>query len=985
MEGYKKMRHFSLIESVRMLSKPGARTLTSLLLLMALILPAVVLGQDLRSAPSDSNLPDASRHAQKLNVKVDPNAVSFPQQTIVSEPLGGNPCEWTAAAVSPSPILDQATTAIGSNLYTFAGVGSGAVLAIAQKFDGTAWSSLASVPVALEFPSAVSDGTSAYIVAGVDGTGTSVNTLYRYNPGTNDYTTLAPAPTATWNQAVVYLNGKIYKIGGYISSGGTTNSTNALDIYDVTANTWSSGAPYPLAQGWMSAFTDGTYVYAAGGVSSVSGSVPSTKTYRYDPGTNTWDDAAIADLPVSRWGSASSITSYRGGWVLAGGYVGGTDTTNLSASTVKWDPVANSWSSLPDMLTARARMTGAVIGDAFHVIGGRSSAGGFNGTNDNQRLFCIDPNQPYLVGAAAYVSDNGTPANGVPDPGETVTVSLAVNNIGGTASGNVSVTLANSGGITNPSGPINYGVIAPNASATQNFTFQVPGDAQCGSVITLSFDIADGATHYSTTKSYNLGVLQTAFSENFDGVTAPTLPSGWVQNQTSGTGITWTTVTSPVNSAPNSAFANDPGAVNAAALESPAFNISSAGSVLTFKNNYNTENTYDGAVLEIKIGAGSWTDFVTAGGSFSTGGYNGTISTSFGSPIGGRQAWTGNANGFITTTATFPAAAVGQSVQLRWLMASDSSVASTGINIDDVAVTSGYLCNQPAAVRSRADFDGDGRSDLSVFRPSEGNWYLELTGNIPSGVSSLNVVHWGAAGDSLVPGDYDNDGRTDFAVWRANDTEGAPDFYILNSNDFTYSGIAFGRTGDIPLAGDYDGDGKTDAAIFRPSEGNWYLWSSQDGGTTVIPFGNSTDIPVSLDNDGDGKANLAVYRPSEGNWYIQNATGSAVSVIQFGTMGDLLVPADYDGDDKDDVAVFRPSNGTWYILNSTDSSVSYIPFGTSGDVPVPADYDGDGKDDIAVYRGGTWYAQFSNGGSGVANFGLASDQPIPTGYLPAQN
>jgi len=953
---------------------------------MALVLPAVVLGQDLRPARSDSSLTDASRNAPKIAVKPEAKTVSFPQQTVIPDQLGGSPCEWTAATASPIPILDQATTAIGTDLYTFAGVGSGAILATAQKYNGTSWSSIASVPVALEFPTAVSNGTSAYIIAGVDGTGTSVNTLYRYNPGTNDYTTLATAPTATWNSASVYLNGKIYKIGGYVSGGGSSTSSAALDIYDVAGNTWSSGAPYPVAQGWMSAFTDGTYLYVAGGVAAETGSVPSTKTYRYDPGTNTWDDAAIADLPVSRWGGASSITSYRGGWVIAGGYVGGTDASNLSTSSIKWDPVGNAWSSLPDMLGARARMTGAVIGDAFHVIGGRSSAGGFNGTNDNQRLFCIDPNQPYLVGDVSYVSDNGTPANGVPDPGETVTVSLTIDNIGGVASSNVMAFLQPTGGITNPSGPVNYGVINVGSSATQNFTFQVPGDAACGSEIHLTFDIYDGpvpslgGAHYTATESYHLGVLQTAFSENFDGVTAPTLPTGWVQNQTSGTGITWTTVTSPANSSPNSAFANDASSVNATAIESPAFNISSADSVLTFKNNYNTESTYDGAVLEIKIGSGSWTDFVVAGGSFTGGGYNATISTSFNSPIAGRQAWSGNSNGYITTTATFPASANGQSVQLRWLMASDSSVGATGISIDDVAITSGYVCGgSTTSVHSRADFDGDGKTDLSVFRPSEGNWYSQRS------TAGFNVLHWGASGDVVVPGDYDGDGKADFAVWRANDTPGVTDYYILNSGSFTVTGISHGSTGDIPVAGDFDGDGKADAVVFRPSDNNWYIFESQAQTTVVVAFGATGDIPVSIDSDGDGKANFAVYRPSENNWYIQNATGSAVSVIAFGAAGDRLVPADYDGDDKDDVAVFRPSNGTWYILNSSDGSVSYIPFGASGDVAVPGDYDGDGKDDVAVYRSGVWYLNQSTAGFAVANFGLGTDQPIPTGYLPAQN
>ncbi|MBV6495167.1 MAG: hypothetical protein DCC44_01500 [Acidobacteria bacterium] len=981
------MQHFTLAESLRTLSRQVARTLTSLILLMALVMPAVVLGQDLRSVRSDSSLTDASRNAQKVAVKQDPNAVSFPQQAVIPDQVGGSPCGWTAAAVSPQPILDQATTAIGNNLYTFAGVGGGAMIAVAQKYDGTTWSNLASVPAALEFPTAVSDGTSAYIMNGVVSTGDSVNSLYRYNPSTNDYTTLASSSVSTWNQAAVYLNGKIYKVGGYVSSGGGSSSTAALEIYDISSNTWSAGAPYPVAQGWMSAYTDGTYVYVAGGVAAETGSTPSVKTYRYDPGTNTWDDAAIADLPVSRWGAASSVTTYNGGWVIAGGYVGGTSTSNLSASVIQWNPGTNTWSTLPDMTAARARMTGAVVNGAFHVIGGRSSAGGFGGTNDNQRLFCIDPNSPYLTGTINYVSDNGPSPNGVPDPGETVTVSLTVNNIGGGSTGTVTGTLAANAGVTNPSGPVNYGIIAGGSSATQNFTFQVPADAPCGSQITLSFDIFDNGnvpagsgTHYSASKNYNLGVLQTAFSENFDTSTPPTLPTGWVNNQTSGTGISWTTVTSPNNSAPNAAFANDPGAVNAAALETPAINITSPASVISFKNSYNTENTFDGAVFEIKIGSGSWTDIVTAGGSFTSGGYNGTISTNFGSPIGGRQAWTGNSNGFINSSVNLPASAAGQSVQFRWIMASDSSVSATGIAIDDVAVTSGYVCGGSATpVTSRADFDGDGKTDLSVFRPSEGNWYSQQS------TAGFNALHWGASGDVIVPGDYDGDGKADFAVWRANDTPGVTDFYILNSNGFTVTGISHGLTGDIPVAGDFDGDGKADAVVFRPSDGNWYIWSSQGQTTLVIPFGTSTDIPVALDSDGDGKANLAVYRPSENTWYVMDATGSQVNTYAFGATGDRLVPADYDGDDKDDLAVFRPSNGTWYILNSSNGSVSFIPFGASGDVAVPGDYDGDGKDDVAVYRGGVWYVNRSTAGFVVANFGLGSDQPVPTGYLPAQN
>jgi hypothetical protein len=829
----------------------------------------------------------------------------------------------------------------------------------------------------LEYPTVVSDGTSAYIINGVDGSGNGVNTLYRYNPATNDYTTLAPsnAATSSWNAAGAYLNGKIYKIGGYHTAGGVTASLATVEIYDIATNTWSTGASYPIAQGWESAFVNGNFIYVAGGLAAETGSVPSVKTYRYDPATNTWDDASIADLPLSRWGAASSQTIYNGGWVLAGGYENGTAAANLTNTVVEWNPATNTWSSLPNMLQSRSRMTGSVLNGAFYVIGGRGPAGGFAGTNDNQKLFCIPQNQPFIQGAVTYVSDNGTPSNNVPDPGETVTVSLDLHNVGGGATGpNVTATLQATGGITNPGAPQNYGTIAAGATVSRNFTFQVPAGAACGSQITLTFNIADGATMYTVTKTYNLGVLQVTLSQNFDGVTPPALPAGWVQDQTSGTAITWVTTATTPSSAPNAAFANDPAGVNATALESPSFNVTSPSATVTFKNSYNTESTFDGAVLEIKIGNGAWQDIVTAGGSFTSGGYNSTISTGFSSPIGGRMAWSGNSSGYVNSAATLPASANGQSVQLRWLMASDSSVAATGIWIDDIVIAGGYACSSVnVTVRSRADFDGDGKTDISVFRPSEGNWYMNQS------TAGFAAVGWGVSSDVLTPGDFNGDGRTDLGVFRATADPSQPDFYILIAGSFTVTGVSWGVAGDIPLIADYDGDGKSDIGVFRPSDNTFYILKS-GGGIIVQQFGTTGDVPVTGNFVGDSKADIAVYRPSDHTWRILD--GGVTTTVSFGAAGDLLVPADYDGDNKEDIAVFRPSTGQWIYQPSTGGSAVTVAWGANGDVPVPGDYDGDGKDDPAIYRNGTWWVLRSTAGAMVASFGVGSDKPIPKAYIP---
>jgi hypothetical protein len=192
----------------------------------------------------------------------------------------------------------------------------------------------------------------------------------------------------------------------------------------------------------------------------------------------------------------------------------------------------------------------------------------------------------------------------------------------------------------------------------------------------------------------------TTFSESFDGVTAPALPAGWTATNAAGPTPLWTTSNSgtptPVaDSAPNAAFVDDPAAVSDKRLDSPSIAIQAAGARLSFRQNRNLESGFDGGVLEISVNGGAFQDIVAAGGSFVSGGYNGTISSSFSNPLAGRQAWTGTTSGaFVTTIVTLPAAAAGQNIQLRWRMGSDTSVGVQGWRIDTVSI---FECMQPTA------------------------------------------------------------------------------------------------------------------------------------------------------------------------------------------------------------------------------------------------------------------------------------------------
>jgi hypothetical protein len=255
-----------------------------------------------------------------------------------------------------------------------------------------------------------------------------------------------------------------------------------------------------------------------------------------------------------------------------------------------------------------------------------------------------------------------------------------------------------------------------------------------------------------------------------------------------------------------------------------------------------------------------------------------------------------------------------------------------------------------------ADFDGNGTTDASVFRPSTGVWYAQ--GSPPVG--------YGIAGDIAVPADYDGDGKADEAVFRPSNGT----WYIQLSGGGEQV-VAWGIQGDIPVPADYDGAGKAEVAVFRPSNGTWYV-HHPDGSSPAVAYGISGDVPVPADYDGDGKADMAVFRPSNGTWYLRETTAGE-QVVAYGTPGDVPVPADYDGDGKADVAVFRPSNGTWYLGGSSATA-----FGTQGDVPVPGDYNGDGRADIAVFRpaNGTWYFT----GGAATGWGTQGDVPLP---LPA--
>jgi hypothetical protein len=824
----------------------------------------------------------------------------------------------------------------------------------------------------------------------------------------NEQATFAGAPNDTVHR---WMGSAAMNAAGDIAVGYSASNTSVFPSLRYAAR-FASDPPNGLAQGEQT-MTAGTGVQTSTG--------------------NRWGDYSSLSVDPSddcsfwytgEYYTSASQASSAVGWLTRFGKFGlGGNCTPSPRGTIQ-GTVTNSVTGMP-ILNATVktsngylRTTGApgtysmspVAPDTYSMT---ASAPGYpsvtvngvtvsNGGTTVQN-FALVPS-PLLMTAGSALTMESCPT-AVLDPGESVTVNLSLKNTGTADTAALVGTLQATGGVTNPGAPQSYGVLtAGGAAVTKSFTFTVSPSQACGSIVTATLALVDGATNLGVvTYNFQVGTLVTSFTQNLDAVTAPALPAGWTTAAT-GVEVPWVTSTTSSDTAPNNAFAPNSTDIGNTELVTPAIPIATASGQLTFRNLFNMEASsstasrgFDGMVLEISIpsvSGGAYQDILAAGGSFVSGGYTRTIDATFGNPIAGRQAWSGLSAGttaaptYITTVVTLPAAANGQNIRLKWRVGTDDSFAASGLSgvrIDSISLAGSYQCcsNPLPPYHPAFDYDGDNKSDLSNFTGTTGLWDAVASGN-SSGPHVQRL--WGATslGDVIVPADYDGDGKSDFAVYRNG-------IWYVSRNSGGDLNFTWGLSTDIPVPADYDNDGKADIAVYRPTEGSaqglWYVLKSSSNYTTfdVAQFGASTDKPVVGDYNGDGKADYAVIRRGGGamTWYILYNGGTNFAAAQWGLdTGDIAVPADYDGDRKTDIAVWRPSNGTWYVVRSGGGFVG-SQWGSIGDIPVAADYDGDLKADIGVYRpsDNTWYTGRSQSGSfSIDGFGDPGTTPVPSAY-----
>jgi hypothetical protein len=512
------------------------------------------------------------------------------------------------------------------------------------------------------------------------------------------------------------------------------------------------------------------------------------------------------------------------------------------------------------------------------------------------------------------------------------------------------------------------------------------------------------------------------FAEDFDSVTRPALPTGWTSTVTSG--ISWMTQSNGVDNAEVFGFAEYWQTLQDNVLDSPPIAIASPTSTLTFRNRWSFDHVFDlfcldASVLEIKIGAGSFTDIVTAGGSFVSGEYTGSV---FGgsNPLLGRQAWCFSSTGYpayLTTKVNLPAAVAGQTIQLRWRIGMDSGTFSGGVGQGIDSIVLGGTCggtvtvcndNNPCTDDSCNPASGcvhgnntnscdDGNACTAGDTCRAGNCLAPVVLTQPLG----SPIAVGTNPISMAVGDVSGDGKLDLAV--AN--QSSHNVTILlgdGSGGFSPASGSPLPVGTNPVsvaAGDVNGDLKLDLVVVNASSGDaTILLGNGSGGFSPaagspVAVGASPRAVVARDWNGDGKLDLAVANRfsdfvtillGDGSGGFSVAAGSPVAV---GTSPYSIAVGDANADGKLDLmAANNGSNNVTILLGSGSGGFSQaggspVAVGANPESVAAGDLNGDGKLDLATANAGSNNVTVLLG-NGSGGFTAAAQSPLSVGANP---
>jgi len=284
--------------------------------------------------------------------------------------------KWSGFTAKPTPRSDSSSAVINGKIYVIGGVGhvgsdsgygrkSATYTKAVEIYDPAidSWTTGAEMNNVRFGAGSVSDDEKIYILGGKTAGPHGFKADNEvYDPATDTWSTIADMPIDRAHFGTALIDGKIYVIGGARHNFDIDDLVmlSSVDIYDIATDTWSEGLP----------LIGGRYLGEWSG--KITASVFDGKIYVFrtknqieifDPVTNSWSLKTTRDATSGKYGNMRSTTV--GNYI----YVSGRDGY---ASLSKYDPINDTWTDLPDVVTSRRATAVQPMGNSIFFVGGEN-------------------------------------------------------------------------------------------------------------------------------------------------------------------------------------------------------------------------------------------------------------------------------------------------------------------------------------------------------------------------------------------------------------------------------------------------------------------------------------------------------------------------------------------------------------------------------------------------------------------------------------
>jgi hypothetical protein len=317
---------------------------------------------------------------------------------------------WKKGAPFPEPDEELYGVAANGKLYVIGGWDDGKAGGVNYEYNPATdkWTKKAPMPRPAHHAALASANDKIYVIGGfvppsetalpLGAAWQPIDNAWQYDPATDSWKSLPPLPTRRGSAVAVEAGGKIYAIGGattmegavlddsrgrlgdakdpFFTAFGPSKVLAVNEVYDPATNKWESRNPMSVPRNHAFGASVNGKIYVIGGRTGHAFILTATNTdvvEEYDPRSDTWN-VPKERMPTARSGG---VTGTDGRLIyVAGGEVTTQELVGAYRAIEAYDPLTNSWITLPPMPMPRHGVAGAVIGNRLHLVSGMVQSAG---------------------------------------------------------------------------------------------------------------------------------------------------------------------------------------------------------------------------------------------------------------------------------------------------------------------------------------------------------------------------------------------------------------------------------------------------------------------------------------------------------------------------------------------------------------------------------------------------------------------------------